>query len=246
MSSSDGEDSVPNFRRNLLVFCSLVLAGWILGIPVSAIVQKFVGVDFEPIAAWRLATVQTLAFLYFAHRYYTSPPGRHVFRDFQTAYVGDRNSRAFSLVFETLKDIHEDQLTWPNFLVKSKFQVIDEVNALRAGLALVPLDSERFSVEFGSPDRKEGDWTSFTVRIRVWISHQRFGNPDTVTSDIRLPFFVRLKTRAQSFGAIFAMSGFLTEQFIPLALTAGTFLFLVFRWVVCLTGYVPVDACLLA
>jgi hypothetical protein len=242
----DGEDSVPNFRRNLLVFCSLVLTGWLLGVPVSAIVQKIVGVDFEPIAAWRLATVQTLAFLYFAHRYYTSPLGRHVFRDFQSEYVGDRNSRSYSLVFETLKDIHEEQVTWPKFLVKSKFQVIDEVNALRAGLALIPLDSERFSVEFGSPDGKEGDWTSFNARIRVWSSHQRFGNPDSVTSDIKIPFLVSLKIRAQSFGAVFAMSGFLTEQIIPLFLTAGTFLLLVFRWVVCLTGYVPVEACVVA
>jgi hypothetical protein len=246
MSSTDGDDSVPNFRRNLLVFCSLVLVGWFLGVPVSAIVQKIVGVDFDPITPWKLVLVQALAFFYFAHRYYTSPVGSKVFSTLLSEYRGLVDSQTYALANLVTKSREKSEKVWHAWLSKSEQEVVDEVNKVLEAEELDPVSVDAFYIEFHGADRVVNSRTRFNTRLNVWRSFNRIGNPVVTHCEISVPQNVYRSMCIRTFVRVSLMTESLTEHIVPLVITALTMALLTYRLYVSLSGYVSVSSCTLS
>lgn len=246
MSSTDGDDSVPNFRRNLLVFCSLVLVGWFLGVPVSAIVQKIVGVDFDPITPWKLVLVQALAFFYFAHRYYTSPVGSKVFSKLHSEYRGLVDSQTYALANLVTKSREQGGHVWHEWFSKSDQEVVDEVNKILAAEELDPISVDTFCVDFTDAGRVVNSRTKFTTRLSVWRSFNRVGNAVVTHCEISVPQNVYRSLCMKTFVRVSLMTESLTEHIVPLVITALTMGLLTYRLYVSLSGYVSVSTCTLS
>lgn len=68
------EDSEDKFRRNLLVFCALVIVGVYLEIPLSKVLEQVLGIPLTDALPERLLVVQCAVFAYLVHRYYFANP----------------------------------------------------------------------------------------------------------------------------------------------------------------------------
>lgn len=67
---SDIEDKANKFRSNLLVYCTLVVVGVYLSIPLPTVLEKVLGVAVAEVSPVKLLVVQCVVFAYLAHRYY--------------------------------------------------------------------------------------------------------------------------------------------------------------------------------
>lgn len=83
MLVAESDDSAPVFRRNLVVYCSVIVFGAILQIPAATIIERLIGLDVgqvSPVSVW---WVQVLIFLYLSHRYYFSKQSTLAIREFK-------------------------------------------------------------------------------------------------------------------------------------------------------------------
>lgn len=221
---AESDDSAPVFRRNLVVYCSIILFGVILEIPAATIIERLLGLGVGQVSPVRVWLVQVLIFLYLSHRYYFSKHSTLAFREFKATKAANRLSWKIKAAKSTLDKSRPRHTKFPTCFNLSREEVFEKLNAPYEE----PFSDENSELQLDNPSFA-GDW-SFEVTPALKSKNLvRAGNERIL--NFELPIGQQRWIRFRSNLDTVLRSEQTTEFLVPILVSSLAGVALFYRWV---------------
>jgi hypothetical protein len=236
-------DVEVHFRRNLLVYCSVVLIGNFLQIPIENVLKKLLDIEPGTLDQHRIYLVQLILLSYLMHRHFFSASGRLLFSNLSAKSNELLRTRVRAYLAKLVAKCNAEQKPWPDGVQTTQESLLMDEQIKRSTQSTEPLHSGYKNFTLTIPNLHD-DWTTnadVTVDTRATpTAPWKPGDPGPVNighAQIALPQPLRLPYRIASWLETVFLSSESTEYLSLLALTATTFGLYVYKGLQ-LAGYI--------
>lgn len=225
-----GNDGPESFRRNLVVYCVLVLSGTLLNIPLAAVIEKMLGIGVGKVSIANLQIIQATVFVYLVHRYYFYGNRPVPWK----AISGKRDSLSLAhfseYVVSQVERANASPENWPSSIHPSKSELLaavaEQFTKTNSGYVASPM-----KVTLSPYQRFEnGEWhLAATV---VDANQNTLSNLDQFRQVIvlKIPVFTQFAIRNRAMLGTMLTSELTTEVVVPFLLTIFAGLAIVLRF----------------
>ena len=219
---ADIEDTEDKFRRNLLAFCALVIAGVYLQIPLPTVIEQLLGTPVSNALPERLLVVQSVVFAYLTHRYYFASSREGAVDQIAKQIRSIALSRRFAFVLgEIERSNSQGRPEGPMFSLTHE-DLVSHLNKARERESMVLVDPNELITKLAPPTEVSTWRYDMTPVLHNKNSGDQFVRMEGLNVSFR--FTTTRKLRFYAVGALKTMfvGAALTEHLVPLIAVIGT------------------------
>lgn len=231
------DDIEGNFRRNLLVYCTVILAGNFLQLPVEKLMQKLLGIEPGQLDPVRVFVVQLLVFLYLSHRHYFSKAGRASWANIKAKQNELLREKVRIVATNLVEYSNREQGPWSNDIKQPRHGVLEDFIIQRSinGQASLGPEYKYVTMEL------VGHLNDWTLIINTKVDARKdptvpwsAGDPEVFSMGqvhFEYPEFMRNSTSSAALRKAVTMSGEATEIVVLGLVTSATAALFVWKFI---------------
>lgn len=151
------EDVEANFRRNLLVYCTVILVGNFLHLPLENLAKRLLDIEATQLNPIRIFAVQCFVLAYLIHRHYFSKSGRLILTDLKDRQKKVQDGLVKRFAERLMSRSNQVKQPWPETVIDSQQKLFSTYQ-------------KNSSVKHPSPEQRYDNFQlSFATNVHDWI-----------------------------------------------------------------------------